>query len=269
MNKEWYSIDVKKEVLKDVQTYLADNAAAAEIIEALRDVSVRDMMDISYVRTIRTIDQPDLFAKFVHERYLYYRSQKYGQEGFWEAASIERSVGYSGLWYEYISDLLKKYCKENDKVLFVGTADGREIPDNGLFEYYALEQIGNSVSHIDTDKVADLFEADFEDDSFVIGNGKQMKAIVALRCLMPNTRLNRFFGFVENNLQQNGVLVVSHPMGFMDVNNEYKPLPGCEKTLKSFDDRLKRELLAHENMSIIYEEKTSVEYFYVMKAEQT
>lgn len=267
MNKEWYTIDVKKEVLRDIQNYLADNANATRIMELLMDVSVRDMMDVSFVKTIDVIDNPVQFAKLASESYLYHRNQKYGQEGFWESASRERSIGYSGLWYEFISDLLKKYCKADDKVLFVGTADGREIPNDRTFNYYALEQIGNSVNHIDTNKIIALFEADFEDDSFYIGDGKQMNAIVALRCLMPNTRLNRFFRFVENNLKRPGFLVVSHPMGFLNVNNEYKPLPRCERTLEDFDDRLKKELILHENVNIIYQEKTNVEYFYIMKVE--
>lgn len=265
MNKEWYNIDVKREVLKDIQNHMADNSMVTEIIELIKDISVRNMMDISYIRMLGEIDNPEQFTEFVSERYMYYRSQKYGHEGFWKSASDERNIGYSGLWYVYISNMLKKYCRENDKVLFVGTADGREIPDDGLFEYYALEQIGNSVSHIDSGKVVKSYAADFEDDTFVIGNGKLMNAIAALRCMMPNTRIGRFLQFVENNLQHQGVLIVSHPMGFLNVDNEFMPLPEFRKKLKDFDYRLKNEILNHENMKIIYEEETNVEYFYIVK----
>lgn len=267
MNREWYNIDVKKEVLNDVQNYLMGNVIALKILESLQGVSVRDMMDISFISKIEGINKPRAFIQYVSDRYMYYRSQKYGQEGFWESAANERNIGYSGLWYEYISKLLAMYCKAGDKVLFVGTADGREIPDNSLFEYYALEQIGNSVSHIEVSKVVDYYEADFEDDTFVISDGKAMQAIVALRCLMPNTRLNRFLRFVENNLNNQGVLIVSHPMRYLDANNEYKSLPNCKKTRKDFDERLKNELLNHHNMRIIYEEETNVEYFYIIKVE--
>ena len=72
------------------------------------------------------------------------------------------------------------------------------------------------MSNIDTDKVVACYEADIEDEMFVIGEGHIMQAIVALRCLMPNTRLNHFLKFVENNLHDHGVLIVSHPMGFLD-----------------------------------------------------
>lgn len=267
MNREWYNIDVKQEVLKDIKKFLMDNANISMIIEALKNVSVRDMMEISFIHTINGIEDPIAFSKYVSSRYMHYRSEKYGQEGFWEAATNERNIGYNGAWYEYITNLLMKYCVKGDKVLFVGTADGKEIPNTHEFEYFALEQIGNSVNNIDSSKVMACYEADFEDETFVIGEGKAMKAIVALRCLMPNTRINRFLNFINNNLNQNGILLVSHPMGYLDVSNVYKALPNCEIMREAFDKRLKKELLNYNNMKIIYEEETNVEYFYIIKVE--
>ena len=123
------------------------------------------------------------------------------------------------------------------------------------------------MNNIDSSKVVACYEADFEDETFVIGEGKEMKAIVALRCLMPNTRMKHFLRFIENNLSNNGVLIVSHPMGYLDVNNEYKALPDCENTRIDFDKRLQNELLNHNNMRIIHEEETNVEYFYIIKVE--
>lgn len=267
MNREWYNIDVKKEVLKDIQVFLQNNDLDIKVIDEIRNVSVRDMMDLTFISNLEGIGNPEVFSRFVFERYLYYRGEKYGQEGFWESASSERSIGYNGAWYEYITNMLKKYCKLGEKVLFVGTADGKEIPSNQSFEYYALEQIGNSVNNIDNSKVVESFEADFEDASFVIGTGKEMNAIIALRCLMPNTRLDFFFRFVTNNLRNQGLLILSHPMGFLDKDNNFRELPDCRNTLKAFDKRLKSILANFENMHVIHEEESSVEYFYIIKVD--
>lgn len=267
MNREWYNIDVKREVLNDIKHFPMAAANVSKIIEALRGVSVRDMMDISFISTIEEIEDPLAFSHFVNQRYIHYRSEKYGQEGFWKAAANERTIGYNGAWHEYITNILMQYCAQGDRVLFVGTADGTEIPDNQDFEYYALEQIGNSVRNIDSSKVTDCYEADFEDETFVIGEGNTMKAIVALRCLMPNTRMNHFLKFIANNMSDNGVLIVSHPMGYLDAHDEYKALPDCEITRKDFDRRLHKELLNNNNMRIIHEEETNVEYFYIIKVE--
>lgn len=265
MNKEWYKINVKQEVLKDIKHYLNSNKERAAIIEGLKKVSVRDMMDFDFINTITEIKDAKAFSQFVNNRYMYYRSEKYGQEYFWNAAASERNIGYKGDWHEYITKLLMKYCSRGDKVFFIGTADGSEIPFNSVFKYYALEQIGDSAKRISRYKVVSCFEADFEDDSFVVEGGNIMNAIVALRCLMPNTRLNRFLKFVENNLIDHGVLIVSHPMGYLDANCEYKALPDCKVSRLDFDNRLKEELIKRNNMRIVYEEETTVEYFYVIE----
>ena len=267
MNREWYNIDVRKEVLNDIQEFLQNNDLDIKIIDKIKNVSVRDMMDLAYVSNLEGIGDSEAFSRFVCDRYMYYRGEKYGQEGFWEAASTERNIGYNGEWYEYITDMLKKHCKIGDKVLFVGTADGKEIPNNQYFRFYALEQIGKSVNNIDSSKVVESFEADFEDDSFVIGVGKEMNAIIALRCLMPNTRLSHFFRFVGNNLNNQGSLILSHPMGFLDKDNYFKNLPDCRDTLRAFDERLKMELVNFENMHVIHEEETCVEHFYIIKVD--
>lgn len=267
MNREWYKIDVKQEVLNDIKKYLVCNSNISIIIDDLKQVSVRDMMDVSFVANIEGIEDPLAFSKYVSERYIYHRSEKYGQVGFWEAASNERNIGYNGEWYEYITNMLMRYCSQGGSVLFVGTADGKEIPSNKEFNYYALEQIGNSVKRIDTKKVIACYQADFEDATFVINGGKTMEAIIALRCLMPNTRINHFFDFVENNISDNGILIVSHPIGYLDENNEYKELPNCQITRKEFDQRLNDEIIKRDNMKIILEEETNVEYFYIIKVE--
>ena len=48
------------------------------------------MMDIAYVSNLEGIGDPEAFSRFVCDRYMYYRGEKYGQEGFWESASTER-----------------------------------------------------------------------------------------------------------------------------------------------------------------------------------
>ena len=267
MNREWYNIDVKREVLNDIQVFLQNNDFGLDVMDVLKGVSVRDMMDLDFVTKLDGIENPEAFSKYVSDRYMHYRGEKYGQEGFWESASRERSIGYNGAWYEFITNLLGKYCEFGDKVLFVGTADGKEIPNNQRFEYYALEQISNSVNSIDSSKVVESYKADFEDDSFLIGSGKEMGALIALRCLMLNTRLEHFFKFVNNNVRKQGVLIVSHPMAFLDKNSNFMALPNREITLKEFNTRLMQALRNFENMHVIYEEETRVEYFYVIKVD--
>ena len=267
MNREWYNIDVKREVLNDIQVFLQNNDLDIKVIDEMKSASVRDMMDLTFVSNLEEIGNPEVFSRFVSDRYMYYRGKKYGQKGFWESASSERNIGYNGAWYEYITNMLKQYCKLGEKVLFVGTADGKEIPNNQCFEYYALEQIGSSVNNIDSSKVIESFEADFEDDSFVIGTGKEMNAIIALRCLMPNTRLEFFFKFVTNNISSQGLLILSHPMGFLDKDNVFRDLPNCRNTLKAFDERLRKILAKFGNIHMIHEEESCVEYFYIIKVD--
>lgn len=265
MNNSWYNIKVREEVLADIEIFLKDNPNHSIIIEKISNLSVRDMMDVNYMTTIKEIADCYSFVDYVKERYYYYRNKKYGNSQFWEAASNERYIAYNGKWYEFISRMLRKYCLFGDNVLFVGTANGEEIPEDSFFNYYALEQIGNSEKAINHDKVVESYLADFEDDGFLVNGGHFMHAIVALRCLMPNTRLNYFFRFVENNLRENGVLILSHPLKFIDSYNQYMPLKDSEKLLVEFDKRLRNQLLCNTNMSIVYEENASLEYFYVVK----
>lgn len=265
MSKEWYNIDVKKEVLESIKKYIYKMHYPISIIDSLKAVSVRDMMDIEYVLKINEIKDPEQFVEFVTEQYMYYRELKYGQEEFWTAASNERDVGYNHKWHEYITDILLDSCERKSNVLFVGTADGAEIPPNDVFNYYALEQVETSVEKIDKKKVKKKYEGDFEDDKLILEKGNNMKAIVALRCLMPNTRLQKFLKFAENNLSEGGILVLSHPLGFLDVNGKYGMLPGCEEKRREFEKRLKDALNEYPLFEIVKEMESIVEYFYVLR----
>lgn len=265
MNKEWYNIDVKKEVLREIEEYIKKNNIKYEVVKYLESVSVRDMMDIEYLKNVSGISDVNVFSDFVSKQYYKYRTLKYGQEGFWKSAASERDIGYAHKWHEYITILLSKYCNSGDNVLFVGTADGSEIPYNHKYCYYALEQIGTSIDRLDKNKVIESYKGDFEDTEFIIDNGHKMNAIVALRCLMPNTRLDKFITFIDNNICNNAVLIVSHPMGYLDNNGVYGKLPNCDKTRVDFDKRLNKVIKEMHKWNIIDEFETKVEYFYVIK----
>jgi len=265
MNKEWYEIDVKKEVLAEIARYMKSDSLAEAVLKKLELLSVRDMMDMEIVVKIREINNVQEFINFVSEKYLYYRTMKYGRNEFWTSAASEREIGYAGKWYQFIVELLKRYCIEKDTVLFVGTADGSEIPEDGYFSYYALEQIDESIAQISGEKVSKIISGDFEDDALIIANGNDIKAIVALRCLMPNTRMDKFMNFVGNNLKKEGTLILSHPMGYLDVNGEYKQLENSGIKRKEFEKRLNDVLQDKKEYSIIDTIETSVEYFYILK----
>ena len=55
MNREWYNIDVRKEVLNDIQEFLQNNDLDIKIIDKIKNVSVRDMMDLAYVSNLEGI----------------------------------------------------------------------------------------------------------------------------------------------------------------------------------------------------------------------
>lgn len=265
MNKEWYSIDVKANVLIDLQNYLSSKHIDEKVLKKFEMLNVREMMDMETVSAIDEIIDKKEFVDFVMEKYMYYRTLKYGQVVFWESASCERAIGYNGRWYQFVENMLKQYCEMNDDVLFVGTADGREIPDSKDFNFYALEQIGASAEKISTNKVEAVYEGDFEDSTLIIKNGNSMQAIVALRCLMPNTRIDKFMRFVENNIRYQGVVILSHPMGYIDKEGNFGPLPNCDKTRMEFEKRLKTVLSDMGYYWIVDMIETAVEYFYVLK----
>lgn len=72
---------------------------------------------------------------------------------FWKLAEYERRLGYAGVWHDYITSLLKKYCPYKSNILFAGTADGSEIPADTHFRYFALDQLKSSTHKINRRKV--------------------------------------------------------------------------------------------------------------------
>ena len=147
----------------------------------------------------------------------------------------------------------------------MGIANGAEIPNTPLFNYFALEEIESSVKSIDKTKVVDAFQGDFENPNLIINNGKRTDAIVALRCLMPNTRLEPFFDFANNNIKPNGVLILSHPLSYLDNHNGFQRLPGCEQKRIEFEERLQNALKTSYLFELIKQFGTLVEYFYILK----
>lgn len=264
MNKLWYDIDVKKEVLNELENYLEINGWQKSIITKFQDISVRNLMDIEYLNDISEIVNKELFARYVTELYYKYRKLKYGQRAFWNSAYEERLWGDGGCWDEYIINMINKWCMKGSNVLFVGTADGSEIPFSDYYSFYALEQIRESVKQIDEKKVQKVVLGDFEDENLIVEKEEFFPCIVALRCLMPNTRINKFLEFVEKNLSNNGCLVVSHPRSYLDKNGKIRYLADYDKKKRQFEKRLKKEIIDKKYI-IVHEAETEIEYFYILK----
>ena len=68
MNREWYNIDVRKEVLNDIQEFLQNNDLDIKIIDKIKNVSVRDMMDLAYVSNLEGIGDSEAISRFVSDR---------------------------------------------------------------------------------------------------------------------------------------------------------------------------------------------------------
>lgn len=274
MNKKWYEIDVKKEVWKELISYFNENQLPLEITNELKKQSVRNLMDEGFISAYSKENYPDIsmdikeFCSLSKDLYFKYRGLKYGQEYFWKSAQTERDLGYNHKWHDYVLQLLKPYTKPNDNILFVGTANGTEIPYDDSYMYYALEQLQSSVESMSKSLHLTPIVGDFEDNEMSIQtkNNAKFKGIFALRCLMPNTRLDNFFQFVHNNLQKDGVLIVSHPMSYLDENNQLQQLPNNEKTLEYFEKNLK-DTANKSSFNILDSTLTNIEQIYILKGD--
>ena len=266
MNKPWYEIDVKKEVLRKLTDAYTKYHPNEHLPVSVIDLSIRELMDANFWRKTGCNEADSAtFAAFAKEQYFAVRTAKYGQCDFWASALREREIGYAGKWYEFISNLLSQYCPDSSKILFVGTADGSEIPRNKRWQYYALEQIESSLANLYTNEYVKTVLGDFEDNTLLIDGGRQMTAICALRCLMPNTRLVPFLTFCRNNLVEDGGLIFSHPLSCLYSDGSYGSLPEADRKRREFEIRLEQALQQVNEFSIINKFETSVEYFYIIK----
>lgn len=266
MNKEWYKINVKEEVIKRLSSAYTASDLASILSIYIDKISIREIMYSDFWLRMNFDDiEAKKICELAKELYLDVRTEKYGQQGFWDSARLEREIGYSGKWYEFIKELLSRYCPHGGKVLFVGTADGSEIPRSGKLKYYALEQIERSLSNLEDNSQVQKIIGDFEDETLLICGGGQINIICALRCLMPNTRLEPFLAFCGNNLAPEGVIILSHPLSCLYSDGTFGYLSKATENRLNFEIRLKKALLKHEEYSMIDAFETSVEYFYVLK----
>ncbi len=262
MSKEWYNINVKEEILKKVKEYFIENNLNLSLFESIKDKPLKNLIDYPI---LEDKVESEKISDYIRKQYYTIRAIKYGNKDFWDSAVLERNIGYKNQWNDFIIKLLLDYCIENSDVLFVGTANGAEIPNSSLFNFYALEEIESSVQNIDKTKVVSAFQGDFENSNLIINNGKGMDAIVALRCLMPNTRLEFFLNFAKNNIKSDGVLILSHPLSYFDNQNEFQKLPNCEQKRIDFEKRLQKALNTANLFELIKHFGTVVEYFYILK----
>lgn len=268
MGKDWYVIDVKEKVFKELKDEFSKYILCKANIDVLKKYSTRDLMEGKYLENIFPSNKIDECKKFVKKRFFYYRSRKYGNEDFWNASSKERDIAYQCRWHTFIRELISRYCKENGKILFVGTANGNEIPFDNRFSFYALEQLNNSVRNIDTMKCKKIICGDFEDETLLIDDSNGIDVICALRCMTPNTRIEKFLQFADRNLKKDGVIIISYPMGYLDKDNLFKPLPEAKNKLVAFTNNISRILSEKTNYTMEKGVENIAESFFFLKRKE-
>lgn len=266
MNKDtWSNIDVKDRIIEDI---------AQRALQLGFDIHVH-LKNIMECRSIRELSEPvspldhlSLPADIVKElkdlaqsKYIYYRNMKYGNQEFWSCAQRERMVGYDN-WFDFINTIINQYTdNDNDAILFLGTADGWEIPQRKN-KLYAIEQIQSSCDELSKKrKDIEIILGDFEDDNLLIE--KKMKLVIALRCLMPNTRLGNFFKFIDNVIMENGYLLLSHPMKYL-YGNALINIADSEDKLCAFRKRLS-SIVEKSNYHIYKDFRTNIEHFFILQ----
>lgn len=265
MSKGWYAVDVKETVFEEFRDRFFAYALPAADFDLLKTCSTRALMDGDCLEGIFPPSMIEACKKFVTERFFYYRSRKYGNEDFWSASARERDIAYHHGWHDYIKALISRYCPGKGNVLFVGAADGSEIPFDDRFVFYALEQLPDSARHIDCMKCREVICGDFEDETLVVGRRNGMDMICALRCMTPNTRIDRFFSFVDRNLKKDGVILLSHPMGYLSQDGTFGALPDAQDKLEAFRRRLSETLAENRNYILEKEAENSAESLFLLK----
>lgn len=265
MSKDWYAVDVKEKVFEELQDRFSAYAFPAADFDRLKTYSTRALMDGDCLEGMFPPSVIEACRQFVTERFFYYRSRKYGNEDFWGASARERDIAYHHGWYDYIKTIISRYCQEKGHVLFVGAADGSEIPFDDRFVFYALEQLPGSASHIDRMKCREVICGDFENETLVVERRNGMDMICALRCMTPNTRIDRFFSFADRNLKTDGVILLSHPMGYLAQDGTFGALPDAQVKLAAFRSRLSETLAENQNYVLEKEAENSAESLFLLK----
>jgi hypothetical protein len=261
----WSKIDVKNRTIEDIskKAFQYGFDIYNKLQYEMKEKSIRDLTDENSLldQLILPVNIVKELKKIAESKYIYYRNIKYGNSEFWNSAKRERIIGYED-WFNFINNLINQYTNSiNDAILFFGSADGWEIPErkNPL---YAIEQIKDSCAELSSRrKDIKTILGDFEDGNLVIG--EKFKLIIALRCLMPNTRLNNFFITIENNISANGCLIISHPMKYL-YDDELVEIEDSHNKLKAFKKRLNRNVKG-SMFKIINDFKTSIEHFFILQ----
>lgn len=265
MSKDWYAVDVKDKVFEEFKCKFSKHALNEMEFEKLKEYSTRELMDGECLERIFSKAVVGECREFVKERFFYYRSQKYGNEDFWNASSRERDIAYHNRWHEYIKTIISNYCPKKGNILFVGTANGNEIPFDDRYNFYALEQLDNSANHIDRMKCQKVICGDFENEKLLVEKSNYMDIICALRCMTPNTRIEKFFKFADLNLKRKGFIIMSHPMGYLNKDGKFMLLPDAQVKLSAFRNRLSEILNTKINYVLEKEKVNIVESFFYLK----
>lgn len=256
---EWYEIDVKKRTLEALWPYL-DAGLRGRVWKSIDSHSVRDLMEAAFWAPH---PQSDFLARKTAQIYYSLREAKYSTAAYWHDAVQERKIAYGNKWEDFINSLLKEYAGGQGKILFVGAANGAEVPENGNFVFHAADQLLNSVRNMDNPNIAARFVGDFEDSDFAPCGKQDYDGLVALRCLTPNARLDKFMRFGGNNLRDDGVLILSYPLAYLRSHSNLVPIEDINAQIEAFQERL-TQAATEAGFRIQDEIKTELEHFWIL-----
>ena len=86
--------------------------------------------------------------------------------------------------------------------------------------------------------------------------------------MTPNTRIEKFLQFADRNLKKDGVIIISYPMGYLDKDNLFKPLPEAKNKLVAFTNNISRILSEKTNYTMEKGVENIAESFFFLKRKE-
>jgi SAM-dependent methyltransferase len=267
MNK-WYEINVKEQVLKELQKYVRDSSIELDVINVYQSIgtehSVRDLLchiKDNYLEL--NIEQSVAIQLFNYglDQFLNYRRLKYGQIEFWDCAKLERDIVYENKWQSFLMNLINKHERHpNLPILFLGCSDGSEIPYMNR-EVYAIDHLDTSIARLKENRSeVKAICADFEDMPFL---QTRFSTIIGLRCIMPNTRLDVLFQNLNQYLLPDSIIIFSHPLAHL--NEDYEFISNeSNHVLLNLSSQFE-QLIQNEHLELVNSFSNQLEHFWILK----
>lgn len=259
----WFEINVSNNIKKVLEEFCESEKIEIEIANCLLAEDFSKLLDKDYLfEKYGNIDTNKLY-EIISGVYLQSRRAKYGNENFWELAKKEREQAYNGEWHNYIYKLICNYVSLHSAVLFVGVANGYEIPKSEDFDFYALEEIDSSLENFRCENIKKKVLGSFENENIIINGKNGIDLIVALRCVLAKSNVQKFFNFARNNLRENGTVIISQPLKYLDAET-FKKVENIEKRLEIFEKQLKI-LEKTQKIEVMNVFESEIEKFYIIK----